>query len=167
LNLGQNTGNHDVFLVFLSLQTNARQDLNYVKTTAFQISSNSSLNCHKDYVKTTAFQISSDSSLNCHKDYVKTTAFQIFSDSSLNCHKDYVKTTSFQISSNSSLNCHKTWVLYLHTESPGIVSSDGPTPDETIGRGKQKCLEKTLPHYYFVHHKSHMNYPGIEPRSQQ
>jgi hypothetical protein len=28
---------------------------------------------------------------------------------------------------------------------------------------KMKCLERNLSHWHFVHHKSHMNWNGIEP----
>jgi hypothetical protein len=33
-----------------------------------------------------------------------------------------------------------------------------------INRGKSKYSEKNLSQYHFVHHKSHMHLPGIEPR---
>jgi hypothetical protein len=32
------------------------------------------------------------------------------------------------------------------------------------GRGKLKFSDKNLSQCHFIHHESHMNYPGIEPR---
>jgi hypothetical protein len=36
-----------------------------------------------------------------------------------------------------------------------------------IGWEKPKYLEKNLAHYHFVHHKFHMDYPGIDPGPAQ
>jgi hypothetical protein len=53
-------------------------------------------------------------------------------------------------------------VFHLMTNEKRVWSRDG-----MILTGKLKFLEKSLSQYQFVQHKSHMDWPGIEPKSPQ
>jgi hypothetical protein len=44
-----------------------------------------------------------------------------------------------------------------------IIFCPFPSNGAPVDRGKPKNSEKNLPHYHFVHHKPHMDGPGIEP----